>query len=74
MHSEDAVEQPLVVLASERMDSDPGWRLLDRASCCTSTRLCSVSTQTILRAAPAHPLTIDDLNPHAKASQAATPE
>ena len=29
VHTEAGSARPLVVLASERMDADPGWRLLD---------------------------------------------
>jgi predicted glutamine amidotransferase len=71
VHSEDAVDQPLVVLASERMDSDSGWRLLEPGTLTRIDEALQVSTHTILADAPAHPLTIDDLNPTAKSSQAA---
>jgi len=70
VHSESAVVQPLVVLASERMDSDPGWRLLEPGRLVHIDATLQVSTHTILADAPAHLLTIDDLNPTAKASQA----
>lgn len=71
VRSEDAVDQPLVVLASERMDSDPGWRLLEPGRLVHIDAALQVSTHTILPDAPKHPLTIDDLNPTAKSSQAA---
>jgi predicted glutamine amidotransferase len=70
VHSEDAVDQPLVVLASERMDSDPGWRLLEPGRLVHIDKALQVSTHTILPDAPKHPLTIDELNPTAKRSQA----
>jgi predicted glutamine amidotransferase len=70
VRAEQAATRPLVVLASERMDSDPGWRLLDSGELVHVAASMRVSAQTILRAAPAHLLTIDDLSPHAKASQA----
>ncbi len=72
VHSEDAVVQPLVVLASERMDSDPGWRLLEPGRLVHIDPALQVSTHTILADTPAHLLTIDDLNPTAKASQASS--
>jgi predicted glutamine amidotransferase len=74
VHAGQGANRPLVVLASERMDSDPGWRLLDSGQLVHIDDSLHVSAHTILRDAPAHPLTIDDLNPHAKASQAAAPK
>ncbi len=72
VRTEEGATRPLVVLASERMDSDPGWRLLESGELVHVEDSLQVRTHKILRDAPAHPLTIDDLNPHAKASQAST--
>jgi predicted glutamine amidotransferase len=72
VHAAQGADRPLVVLASERMDGDPGWRLLDAGELVHIDEQLRVSSHTILRDAPAHPLTIDDLNPAAKASQAAS--
>jgi predicted glutamine amidotransferase len=72
VHAEQGASRPLVVLASERMDSDPGWRLLESGELVHIDDALSVSTHTILDGTPARPLTIDDLNPTAKASQAPT--
>jgi predicted glutamine amidotransferase len=74
VHAEQGASRPLVVLASERMDSDPGWRSLEPGELVHIDDTLKVSTHMILRGAPAHPLTIEDLSPHAKASQAATPQ
>jgi predicted glutamine amidotransferase len=74
VHAEQGAARPLVVLASERMDADPGWKLLESGDLVHIDGALNVSTHTILAGDPAHLLTIDDLNPHAKASQAATPE
>jgi predicted glutamine amidotransferase len=74
VHAEQGASRPLVVLASERMDSDPGWRSLEPGELVHIDDALQVSTHSILRGAPAHPLTIDDLSRHAKASQAATPQ
>jgi predicted glutamine amidotransferase len=74
VHAEQGAADPLVVLASERMDADPGWKLLESGELVHIDAVLNVSTHAILTGAPAHPLTIDDLDPHAKASQAATPE
>ena len=41
VRSGDLAALPAVVVASERMDEDPGWRALRRASCCTSTGSCA---------------------------------
>jgi predicted glutamine amidotransferase len=74
VQSEHGATRPLVVLASERMDADRGWRMLHSGELMHIDTSLHVSAHTILRDAPTHPLTIEDLNPTAKASQAATPE
>ncbi|MCW3019477.1 MAG: class glutamine amidotransferase [Solirubrobacterales bacterium] len=71
VHSDDGAERPLAVIASERMDSDPGWRLLEPGELVHVDDALRVSTSMILPNAPARPLTIDDLGATAKASQAA---
>lgn len=71
VHSDEGVERPLVVIASERMDADPGWRLLARGELVHVDHALRVSSRVILANAPARPLTIDDLGARAKASQAA---
>ncbi len=70
VRSEDAVDRPLVVLASERMDADPGWRLLASGELLHITDALRVSTRPILEHPPARPLSIEQLNPTAQASQA----
>jgi predicted glutamine amidotransferase len=62
--------RPLVVLASERMDADPGWRLLDSGELLHIDDSLQVRTRTILERPPARPLSLADLNPTAQASQA----
>jgi predicted glutamine amidotransferase len=74
VHAEQGATRRLLVLASERMDSDPGWRELESGELVHVDGALRVSAHPLLPEAPAHPLTIDDLTPHAKASQAATPE
>lgn len=74
VHAEQGASRPLVVLASERMDSDPGWRLMKPGELVHIDDSLHVHAHELLHEAPAHPLTIDDLDPHAKASQAPTPE
>lgn len=70
VHSADGVNQPLVVLASERMDADPGWRMLDPGELLHVSDTLETSASLILDHQPARPLTIEQLNPTAKASQA----
>jgi predicted glutamine amidotransferase len=74
VHADQGASRPLVVLASERMDNDPGWRSLEPGELVHIDDALQVSAHTLLRDAPAHLLTIEDLSPHAKASQAATPQ
>ena len=66
----DAVNQPLVVLASERMDADRGWRMLDAGELLHVSDTLGTSTSLILDHPPARPLTLEELGPTAKASQA----
>jgi len=70
VRSEDAVNQPLVVLASERMDADRGWRMLDAGELLHVSDTLGTSTSLILDHPPARPLTLEELGPTAKASQA----
>jgi predicted glutamine amidotransferase len=69
--SEHGVGKPLVVIASERMDEDPGWRLLASGELLQVTPTLEVSSRRILEGPPARPLTLEDLEPRARASQAA---
>jgi glutamine amidotransferase len=61
---------PLVTIASERMDDDPAWRLLDSGELLRVPVTLDVKSTRPLDAPPAHPLTIDDLTGRAKSSQA----
>jgi glutamine amidotransferase len=70
VHTEEGVERPLVVLASERMDADPDWRLLASGELLHIADTLQVSTRLILEHPPARPLSIEQLNPTAQASQA----
>jgi predicted glutamine amidotransferase len=74
VHAEQGAASPLVVLASERMDADPDWKLLESGDLVHIDGALNLRTHAIIAGAPAHPLTVDDLDPHAKASQAATAE
>lgn len=70
VHSADAIARPLVVLASERMDADPGWRLLAAGELLHIPDTLRPSARLILPHPPARALSIEQLNPTARASQA----
>jgi glutamine amidotransferase len=74
VRTEEGVDRPLVVLASERMDADPGWRLLASGELLHISDTLRVSTRLILEHPPARPLSIEQLNPTAQASQSSTAE
>jgi len=69
----DGARRPLTVLASEQMDADPGWRMLASGELLHIDEGLRAHRQPILRHPPAHPLTLAQLNPTAKASQAHSP-
>lgn len=60
---------PSVVVASERLDPDPEWRLLEPGTVTVVEPDLVVHTA-IRLPEPAHPLTLAELAPHAAASQA----
>jgi predicted glutamine amidotransferase len=70
--SDHGCAYPLVTIASERMDDDPGWRLLEPGELARVAATLEVTSTRPLDAPPAHPLTIDDLEGRAKSSQAKT--
>jgi predicted glutamine amidotransferase len=70
VRSEHGADSPLVVIASERMDDDPGWRLLASGELLRVASDLSVDSEVILSSPPAHPLTLDDLGARARSSQA----
>jgi glutamine amidotransferase len=70
VHSADARKCPLVVVASERMDDDPAWRLLDSGDLLHVDPQLRVDSRRIIDRPPAHQLTLADLDPRARASQA----
>jgi predicted glutamine amidotransferase len=71
--SDHGTGSPLVTIASERMDADPGWRLLDSGELIHVGPGLEVSSQRILQGPPAKPLTLAELPGRARASQAKTP-
>jgi predicted glutamine amidotransferase len=72
VRSQDGMNESLVVVASERMDANPGWRLLSSGELLHITNTIQVSRRRILDRPPARLLTLEELTPGAQASQAHT--
>ena len=73
IRSEHGAGKPLVVIASERMDADPAWRSLAPGELVHVTPSLAVRSRVLLDGPPARALTLADLDPRGRASQAATP-
>lgn len=73
VRTEAGATRPLVVIASERMDADSGWRMLDSGELLHVEKSLQVDARVVLDRPPARPLSLEDLNPTAKASQARAP-
>jgi predicted glutamine amidotransferase len=65
--------QPSVIVASEPMDEDPGWRRLGSGELVHVARTLKLESTIVLERPPAHQLTLDDLQPRAAAAQAPPP-
>jgi glutamine amidotransferase len=63
---------PAVVFATEPMDEDAGWRALEPGELVHVDRELRISSHTAVARPPAHLLRLEDLEPHAAASQAAS--
>ena len=63
-------DAPAVVVASEPMDEDPGWRALDSGELVHVGPRRVVTARVAVPRPPAHQLTLADLRPEAAASQA----
>ncbi len=70
VRSGELANVPAVVVASERMDEDPGWRALGSGELLHVGPELEVRISSVLMAAPAHPITLAELDPKAAASQA----
>jgi predicted glutamine amidotransferase len=68
--SEGLSERPAVVVATERMDDDAGWRSLRSGELLHVDGELGVSSRQVIDTPPAHPLTLADLGKRAAASQA----
>jgi glutamine amidotransferase len=71
VHSPDLARHAAVVVASEPMDDDPGWRALEPGELLHVDADLRVSIDRVLPDPPARRLTLADLDPHAAASQTA---
>lgn len=69
VHSRDLAAAPAVVIASERMDEHPGWRLIEPGELLHVGPALHVTRRLVLPDPPAHRLTLQDLRPEAAASQ-----
>ncbi len=69
IQSDHAAQHPTVVIASEVMDSDPGWRALRSGELIHVSSALAVSTRIVLDTPPARPLSLADLPSGARASQ-----
>jgi predicted glutamine amidotransferase len=67
--SEALSDRPAVVVATERMDDDPGWSPLRSGELLHVDGELRASRRQVLDAPPAHPLTLADLGKRAAASQ-----
>jgi predicted glutamine amidotransferase len=73
VRSEPLARHAAVIVASERMDEDPGWRLLESGELIHVGPALGLDSTIVLDEPPAHLLTLDDLQPAAAAAQAPTP-
>lgn len=71
--SEALAERPSIIIASEPMDGDPGWRLLDSGELLHVTTDLAVAASKPFPDRPAHQLGLGDLTATAAASQQTTP-
>ena len=69
VRARDATQRPVVVIASERMDDDPGWRPLASGELLHVGTDLAISSEVVLPRPPSHPLKLSDLSTHAAASQ-----
>ena len=70
VRSEHLLRHPSVVVASEPMDEDVGWRPLEPGELIHVRAERGLASSIVLDGPPAHQLTLDDLEPHAAAAQA----
>jgi glutamine amidotransferase len=69
VRSGDLSSRPSVVVATEQMDEDPGWRNLQSGELLHVDGALNVTSRIAVDGPPAHPLSLADLDPRAAASQ-----
>jgi glutamine amidotransferase len=69
VRSGDLSSKPSVIVATERMDEDPGWRNLQPGELLHVDGELNVASRIAVAGPPAHPLSLADLDPRAAASQ-----
>jgi glutamine amidotransferase len=69
VRSADLTAAPAVVVATERIDEHPGWRELTPGELLHVNADLHVESSIVLTGPPAHQLQLQDLDPHAAASQ-----
>jgi predicted glutamine amidotransferase len=67
-HADHARKAPAVVVASERMDEDPGWRLLDPGELIHVDGSLRVTSRVVAEAPPGRRIRLEDLGPRAIAA------
>jgi glutamine amidotransferase len=67
--SQHAAARPTVVVASEVMDADPGWRAIRPGELVHVGPTLETVTRMLIETPPAHPLSLQDLAKNARASQ-----
>lgn len=70
VRSAPLARRPAVIVASEPMDEDPGWRALGSGELLHVSADLGVTITRPLELPPAHPLSLAELDPRAAASQA----
>jgi glutamine amidotransferase len=71
VRSGELADSPAVVIASERMDEDPGWRQFHSGELVHVDAELRVTSTIAIDYPPRHPLTLADLAPEAAAAQGA---
>ena len=72
-HSDELAHRPAVVVATEPMDDDPGWRELAQGELLHVGSDLDVTITTVVDGPPAHPLTVAELTGRAASSQTDPP-
>jgi predicted glutamine amidotransferase len=69
VRSEEAAERPVVVVASERMDDDPGWREVSPGELLHVDEQLTVHSEIAFPGPPAQMIDLHHLDEHARSSQ-----